>query len=827
MFKLGFATLFSSVLLAAEFGPGTIINVPRSGGVVLAGTTDFNRDGLFDIVTVSTVNNTVGIRISAVGGVDATHEIPLPAAGQPTDLLLADLNGDGSAEVVTLLVNGTTQASLCLINGSRTAQFTAAGATCSTIPTTPLQPNAALRLHAAKTAVTGLPTTTPFPPVDVVLVTDGPRGVLLPARLTGTPFGFNTPILTGRPIDSLALADLNGDGYSDAVYSSESIGLFEMNLTGLLRGSITNERINTTYWGPVALADIDLDTRPDVAVLDRITGSVRLFTASTTATLVPEYRELTPIPVSDLPATGRILFAADADRDGRPDFITRTATGLTLLRSGSARYQFETVRNMAPVVTAANLSSFSLAEINGDGQTDLLYVAGTAADATPAASNAILHTGRPSFTESLIELSAASVNMGTPVRFTARVLNASQTGGFGAIAGTVQFQANNLPIETVNLGPPTGNIDRQLGTATLERTLAPGLYEIKAVYTGAGSYQGSTSRTVALTVRGGTSELRINSLPPIVNRGDPLPLALEVVSAGAGNISGTITALLGTRTLTQAAVTAGRATLTLPTGDMPLGPSRVKLRFESAALPAAEIDANIFLSGRLTAVNAASYATFLAPDSIAVLQAPGLAVPQQTASALPWPTELSGVSVEVRDSAGARLPGRLYYAGPNQVNFLVPRGLAAGAGEVALIFTGSPAITSPVRILRSQPGIFTANGDGRGVPAALAVRVAADGTQTPIAVGVCTGIACQPIPIELRADEQVIVSLYGTAWRGANVITTTIGGQTADLLYGGGHPTIDGLDQINVRVPNSVRGEVDVIVTADGAQSNPVRLSFR
>ena len=37
----------------------------------------------------------------------------------------------------------------------------------------------------------------------------------------------------------------------------------------------------------------------------------------------------------------------------------------------------------------------------------------------------------------------------------------------------------------------------------------------------------------------------------------------------------------------------------------------------------------------------------------------------------------------------------------------------------------------------------------------------------------------------------------------------------------------DGLDQINFRVPNALRGEVDLVVTADGVESNRVRLAFR
>jgi uncharacterized protein (TIGR03437 family) len=244
-------------------------------------------------------------------------------------------------------------------------------------------------------------------------------------------------------------------------------------------------------------------------------------------------------------------------------------------------------------------------------------------------------------------------------------------------------------------------------------------------------------------------------------------------------------------------------------------------------LPPAEIEPNLFVNGRLTVVNAASYAQVIVPDSIAVLQAPGLRVPQVTAQSLPWPTELGGVSIELRDSGGNAVAGRLYYAGPNQVNFLVPPGLNAGSGELRLQFPGSPFIATRIRILRAQPGIFTANSDGRGVAAAIAIRVAPDGTQSPVAVFQCNAQICQPIPIELNSSDQVIVSLYGTGWRSGNVINTAVDNRAAEMLYRGAHPTIPGLDQINFRVPGGLRGEVDVVVFVDGVESNRARLSFR
>lgn len=822
MRRLALWSLAVSCSFAGEFGPGATVNFLRTGGAVLAGAADMNRDGLADIVRVTSAGNSVGIRISAPGGVDSLREIALPAVGQPVDLLLADIAGDVEPDIAVIVVNGNTQANLCFIPGSRTGNY--GTPTCTPIPIT-LTPSNALRAHLVRVPPPSLPTAPAPPPQQVMMIVDGPRGLLLAANPTGSAFSFtNTPIVTGFAIDHAVVTDLNGDGASDLVLASESFGLYAMNLINLLRGSVVSTRVDPAA-GPVAAPDLDQDGRPEIAVLDRVTNRVRLFTASTTA--ATEWREVTTgYPVENLPATGRVLFSADVDRDGRADLVTRTTAGLTLLRAGPTRYELITTPNMAPVLTTTNAGSFAVAEINGDGQMDLIYAVDTG-DVNPAASSVILHTGRPSFTETLVELSANTAEIATAIRITARVNNASQTGGFGAIGGTIRILDGETLLETLAVAAPTAAGDRSLAVVTLQRTFTAGLHEIRAIYSGSTGFLTSTSRAASLTVRGGTSELRITNLPPPIQRGEPFSLILDVVAPGVTNITGNVTAFLNNAQVATAAVQNGRASLALPTGDLPLGPVRLRVRYEGPALPPAEIEPSLFVTGRLTAVNAANYVPVIVPDSIAVLQAPGLRVPQSVATALPWPDELGGVSIEIRDAGGNVVAGRIYYAGPNQVNFLVPPRLSEGAGELRLNFTGSLSIMTTIRIARSAPGIFTANGDGRGVAAAIAIRVAADGAQSPVAVLQCNPQTCQPIPIELRPDDQVIVSLYGTAWRGANVITAAVGNVAAELFYRGAHPTIPGLDQINLRVPNSVRGEVDVVVFADGAESNRARLSFR
>jgi hypothetical protein len=78
--------------------------------------------------------------------------------------------------------------------------------------------------------------------------------------------------------------------------------------------------------------------------------------------------------------------------------------------------------------------------------------------------------------------------------------------------------------------------------------------------------------------------------------------------------------------------------------------------------------------------NAASYATSgpLAANAIASAFGQGLADSAVAAGAPPLPTTLGNVTLSVRDSAGTTRPASLYYAGPTQINYVVPDGTAAG-----------------------------------------------------------------------------------------------------------------------------------------------------
>ena len=239
----------------------------------------------------------------------------------------------------------------------------------------------------------------------------------------------------------------------------------------------------------------------------------------------------------------------------------------------------------------------------------------------------------------------------------------------------------------------------------------------------------------------------------------------------------------------------------------------------------------------LTAASAASFAadSKLAPESIASAFGAGLADSLQTAPGNDVPAIIGDTSLSVTDAEGAELVAGLYFVAGGQINFLMPRGLVDGAAVVRVFRQGKIVARGEILIEHVVPGLFTANADGKGVPAALALRVGAGGAQSPVDVYRC-GLApgsCTAVPIDLApATDQVILELFGTGIRGRTgltAVTAAIGGQAAEVLYAGAQGGFAGLDQVNLRLPGTLagRGDVDVVLTVDGKAANVVRVKIQ
>ena len=233
-------------------------------------------------------------------------------------------------------------------------------------------------------------------------------------------------------------------------------------------------------------------------------------------------------------------------------------------------------------------------------------------------------------------------------------------------------------------------------------------------------------------------------------------------------------------------------------------------------------------------LSAASYAgTTVAPESFVAAFGSGLANQALPATSLPLPVVLTGTSVSVLDAAGTLRLAPLFYVSDTQINFLVPTGTVSGQATVVVQAANGATATGTLQVAAVAPGVFSANGNGTGVAAATAIRVAADGTQIPVTVFQCgtTAGSCTSTPIDVT-NGGIFVTLYGTGIRNrsslANV-TATMGGVSVPVLFAGPQGGFIGLDQVNIQIPASLKGqgEVNIALTVDGQAANVVTLNVQ
>ena len=224
----------------------------------------------------------------------------------------------------------------------------------------------------------------------------------------------------------------------------------------------------------------------------------------------------------------------------------------------------------------------------------------------------------------------------------------------------------------------------------------------------------------------------------------------------------------------------------------------------------------------------------VAPDSLVSAFGEELSASSKAADGQP-PPKLNGSTVRIKDGVCAEHLASLFFVSSGQINYLFPPSAASGAGTVSVFNEAGAVSVAAVQISKTAPGLFAANANGQGVAAASVFRIKANGQQQyEKAVqfdATQNRFVALPIDLSIPGD-QVFLLLFGTGLRYRNSlsgVTATIGGTPVEVLYAGAQGDFVGLDQVNLRLPQSLagRGEVNVVLMVDGRAGNTVRVSLK
>ena len=339
---------------AATFGAVTTYGTggSRASGLAVA---DVNGDGKPDLLTLSTISNTVSVLLgTGTGSFGAVTTFSTGVNSRPLSLVVADVNGDGKADVLT--ANSYTDAVGVLL-GTGTGSFGAVIMFSTGVFTQPYD------LAVADVNGDGK--------ADVLTANWGTNsaGVLLG---TGTgSFGTATIYSTGAnslPYN-IAVADVNGDGKPDlltANSTSSTAGVLLGTGTGSF-GAVTAFGTGTnSYPHGIAVADVNGDRK-----LDLLTANTNSTAGVLLGTGTGSFGAATTFSTGSSSQSNDIA-VADVNGDGQPDLLTanfNTNSAGVLLGTGTGSFGAVTQFSMGG---SSLPSGIVAADVNGDGKPDLL-----------------------------------------------------------------------------------------------------------------------------------------------------------------------------------------------------------------------------------------------------------------------------------------------------------------------------------------------------------------------------------------------------------------------------------------------------------------------
>ena len=166
---------------------------------------------------------------------------------------------------------------------------------------------------------------------------------------------------------------------------------------------------------------------------------------------------------------------------------------------------------------------------------------------------------------------------------------------------------------------------------------------------------------------------------------------------------------------------------------------------------------------------------------------------EKQASSLPLTTDLAGSTVYF---GGFQAPE--FYVSPTQINIQVPPQLQPGSERIQIVLPGHPSVGRSIDLAASAPGIFMYGGDHASAQNA---DYSLNGPKNRARPGSALIIYMTG---QGALDRQIPAGVASPASPLAHPllpVTATIGSQPVDVLFAGMAPGLQGVCQVNLRVP--------------------------
>jgi Bacterial Ig-like domain (group 3)/FG-GAP-like repeat len=541
-------------------------------------TADVNGDGKPDVLVANTCGNygysncttgSVGVLLNNGDGSFYAALNYSSGGSEPNSAAVADVNGDGKLDLVVANQDGSLSALLGNGDGKFQAAVTysSGGAEAESVAVADMNGDGKPDLIVANqcNCESG----------------DGSMGVLL-GNGDGTFQAAVNYGLQSSP-NSVAVADVNGDGKPDLVVAS--YGTLEV-LLGNGDGSFQSPSENVTELDgqSVAVADVNGDGKLDLVVANHgdgtpNSGSVSVLLGNGDGTFQPVVTYSSGAIYTDA------ILVGDVNGDGKFDLVvasqyTNSAPfyGVVGVLLGNGDGTFQTAVNTSTPTPLEGVRQLALADFNGDGKLDLAVGAGNVlllgngdgTFQTPLALGAggqgvsvgdfnrdgrpdlvvggvtvLLNISRLSTTTSLVSSSNPSVS-GKPVSFTATVSSSAVKP-----TGKVQFLNGTTVLATLTLSS---------GSARYTTSKLPiGANSITAVYEGNSNSRGSTSVPINQFVLVATMTTLLSSQNPSSSGDEVTFTAMVTGDVSAPPFGGTVAFMNGKTLIGTGVLSAGSA----------------------------------------------------------------------------------------------------------------------------------------------------------------------------------------------------------------------------------------------------------------------------